>query len=144
MQQCKFSAQLHSLNTHAHTHTHAHTRTRTQRTHTHAHTRTHMHAHTHTHTRTHTHADTHAHTHNTHTHTHTHTHIHIHIHIHRSQFPSETVHVLSDHSDEVWYLKFSHDGSRLASGSRNGDIIIWNISVCSYDTHTLLIRNMGM
>ena len=43
--------------------------------------------------------------------------------------------MLSDHSDEVWYLKFSHNGTRLASGSRNGDIIIWNVGVSSMNSH---------
>ena len=47
----------------------------------------------------------------------------------RAQFPSESVHVLTDHSDEVWFLAFSHDGTRLASGAKDGQIIIWNISV---------------
>ena len=47
----------------------------------------------------------------------------------RAQFPSESVHVLTDHSDEVWFLAFSHDGTRLASGAKDGQIIIWNITV---------------
>lgn len=45
------------------------------------------------------------------------------------QFPSEPLQVLPDHGDEVWYLKFSHNGTRLASGSRDGQIIIWNLTV---------------
>lgn len=45
------------------------------------------------------------------------------------QFPSEPLHVLTDHGDEVWYLKFSHNGTRLASGARDGQIIIWSLAV---------------
>lgn len=36
--------------------------------------------------------------------------------------------MLTDHGDEVWYLKFSHSGQRLASGARDGQIIIWNLA----------------
>jgi hypothetical protein len=45
----------------------------------------------------------------------------------RSEFPSETVHILTAHSDEVWFLVFSHDGSRLASGAKDGEIILWDM-----------------
>ena len=37
--------------------------------------------------------------------------------------------MLQDHGDEVWYLKFSHRGTRLASGGRDGQIIVWQLSV---------------
>ena len=47
----------------------------------------------------------------------------------RADFPCESVHVLSDHSEEVWFVKFSHNGSMLASGSKDGLIIIWNTAV---------------
>ena len=47
----------------------------------------------------------------------------------RSHFPSETVHTLKAHSDEVWFVQFSHDGSHLASGCKDGNIIIWKIEV---------------
>ena len=47
----------------------------------------------------------------------------------RCNFPSETVHLLKDHTDEVWFVKFSNDGQKLASGSKDGQIIIWKIEV---------------
>lgn len=47
----------------------------------------------------------------------------------RSEFPSETVHILTEHSDEVWYLAFSRDGSRLASGAKDGQVVIWDMQV---------------
>lgn len=51
---------------------------------------------------------------------------------HRREFPSETVHILTAHSDEVWFLVFSHDGSRLASGAKDGEIILWDMKVCVF------------
>ena len=47
----------------------------------------------------------------------------------RSQFPSECVHVLTEHSEEVWYVKFSHDGTMLASASKDGQAVIWDVTV---------------
>ncbi|KAH0562255.1 hypothetical protein GP486_003051, partial [Trichoglossum hirsutum] len=55
----------------------------------------------------------------------------------RSQFPLKTVLELRKHSDEVWYLQFSHDGKRLASTSRDSTIII-------YDTETFeVVRTLS-
>lgn len=34
--------------------------------------------------------------------------------------------VLSGHSDEVWNLEWSHDGSRLATTSKDKTVAIWN------------------
>ena len=30
---------------------------------------------------------------------------------------------------QVWFVKFSNDGKRLASGSKDGEVIIWNVEV---------------
>jgi WD repeat-containing protein 26 len=45
-------------------------------------------------------------------------------------FPSATVKVLTGHTDEVWDIKFSHDGTRLASSSKDNCVIIWDTEVC--------------
>lgn len=45
----------------------------------------------------------------------------------RSQFPLQTIMELDQHSDEVWYLQFSHDGSRLATAARDGKIIVYEV-----------------
>eukprot|EP00271_Cylindrocystis_brebissonii_P002200 TRINITY_DN125_c0_g1_i1.p1 TRINITY_DN125_c0_g1~~TRINITY_DN125_c0_g1_i1.p1 ORF type:complete len:625 (-),score=84.67 TRINITY_DN125_c0_g1_i1:650-2524(-) len=45
----------------------------------------------------------------------------------RDQIPSETTQVLEKHTDEVWYLHFSHDGKRLASASKDQTVIIWEV-----------------
>ncbi|KAL5716214.1 WD repeat-containing protein 26 [Ranunculus cassubicifolius] len=45
----------------------------------------------------------------------------------RDQIPSQTLQVLQEHSDEVWFLEFSHDGKYLASSSNDGSTIIWEV-----------------
>ncbi|KAG7535343.1 WD40 repeat [Arabidopsis thaliana x Arabidopsis arenosa] len=43
------------------------------------------------------------------------------------KIPSETVQTLKKHTDEVWFLEFSHDGKYLASSSKDKSAIIWEI-----------------
>jgi WD40 repeat protein len=62
----------------------------------------------------------------------------------REQFPSTTLQVLTDHCDEIWFCKFSNDGLKLATGSKDGTLIIWDVNPLtlkvtlnkSYDEHT--------
>ena len=35
--------------------------------------------------------------------------------------------MLNDHCDEVWFCRFSPDGTKLATGSKDNNMIIWNI-----------------
>jgi WD repeat-containing protein 26 len=44
-------------------------------------------------------------------------------------FPSATIKILSGHKDEVWDIKFSHDGTKLASSSKDSCVIIWDTDV---------------
>ncbi|KXS22143.1 WD40 repeat-like protein [Gonapodya prolifera JEL478] len=44
----------------------------------------------------------------------------------RSQFPCKVTHVLQEHTDEVWYVTFSHSGSLLASSGKDTTAIIWD------------------
>ena len=37
------------------------------------------------------------------------------------------VQILEDHTDEVWFLNFSHDGRYLASSSKDHTAIIWEV-----------------
>ncbi|CAL1394248.1 unnamed protein product [Linum trigynum] len=46
----------------------------------------------------------------------------------RDQIPSKTLQILEAHSDEVWFLKFSHNGKYLASSSNDRSAIIWEVS----------------
>jgi WD40 repeat protein len=40
--------------------------------------------------------------------------------------------ILQVHTDEVWFLQFSHDGKYLASSSKDQSAIIWQVSVSLY------------
>lgn len=44
-------------------------------------------------------------------------------------FPSVTSHILSEHTDEIWRLEFSHDGRWLATAGKDKVVIIWNVRV---------------
>ncbi|RPB03597.1 WD40 repeat-like protein [Choiromyces venosus 120613-1] len=48
-------------------------------------------------------------------------------HCDRNQFPLSTVEILTDHKDEVWFVQFSNDGTRLATGSKDHTVIIWDL-----------------
>jgi WD40 repeat protein len=49
-------------------------------------------------------------------------------------FPLQSLIELRNHSDEVWFLEFSHDGSMLATAGRDG-------LVCIYDTVRWKVRH---
>ena len=49
----------------------------------------------------------------------------------RDQFPCTTTQVLSQHNDEVWFCRFSPDGSKLATGSKDGTLCIWDVDFVS-------------
>ncbi|KAK7147931.1 hypothetical protein R3I94_010453 [Phoxinus phoxinus] len=52
----------------------------------------------------------------------------------RKQFPCYTQQILTEHCNEVWFCKFSNDGTKLASGSKDTTVIIWQVDP---DTHLL-------
>ena len=61
----------------------------------------------------------------------------------RSQFPLRTVLELERHLDEVWYLDFSHDGSRLATTGRDRTVVIYHVP--SFEViHTLSVHEDGV
>ena len=39
----------------------------------------------------------------------------------------ETWQILNDHCDEVWFCRFSPDGTKLATGSKDTTVMIWNV-----------------
>jgi len=49
----------------------------------------------------------------------------------RENFPCQSSQVLTDHTDEVWFCRFSPDGSKLATGSKDGTLIIWAVDLVS-------------
>eukprot|EP00050_Salpingoeca_kvevrii_P011328 m.14535 g.14535 ORF g.14535 m.14535 type:complete len:536 (+) comp3375_c0_seq2:217-1824(+) len=46
----------------------------------------------------------------------------------RQSVPTRVTGILRGHSDEVWQIAFSHDGKRLASASKDGTCIIWDVA----------------
>ncbi|XP_028326050.1 WD repeat-containing protein 26 isoform X1 [Gouania willdenowi] len=52
----------------------------------------------------------------------------------RKQFPCYTQQILTEHCNEVWFCKFSNDGTKLATGSKDTTVIVWQVDM---DTHQL-------
>uniref|UniRef100_A0A673B2E5 WD repeat-containing protein 26 n=1 Tax=Sphaeramia orbicularis TaxID=375764 RepID=A0A673B2E5_9TELE len=52
----------------------------------------------------------------------------------RKQFPCYTQQILTEHCNEVWFCKFSNDGTKLATGSKDTTVIVWHVDT---ETHTL-------
>ncbi|XP_069464751.1 WD repeat-containing protein 26 isoform X2 [Ambystoma mexicanum] len=50
------------------------------------------------------------------------------------QFPCYTQQILTEHCNEVWFCKFSNDGTKLATGSKDTTVIIWQVDS---ETHQL-------
>lgn len=51
----------------------------------------------------------------------------------KEQFPCETYQILSDHCDEVWFCRFSNNGRKLATGSKDTAIMVWDVDpVCRH------------
>ncbi|RWS23915.1 WD repeat-containing protein 26-like protein, partial [Leptotrombidium deliense] len=55
----------------------------------------------------------------------------------KDDFPSETRQILTDHCDEVWFCRFSNDGTKLATGSKDSTVMIWEV-----DPITLELRHL--
>lgn len=66
----------------------------------------------------------------------------------RKQFPCYTQQILTEHCNEVWFCKFSNDGTKLATGSKDTTVIIWQVETVSVwhfplipnKQYTLLVR----
>lgn len=53
-----------------------------------------------------------------------------------ANFPMQPLQVLNEHTDEVWYCKFSPDGLKLATGSKDTYVIIWDV-----DPEKMLVKH---
>jgi WD repeat-containing protein 26 len=58
-------------------------------------------------------------------------------------FPRNTVLELRNHTDEVWFLKYSHDGTKLATASRDKTIMIYDTTTYKL-LHTLNEHDGGV
>lgn len=47
----------------------------------------------------------------------------------RQTFPCVTIQTLTEHSDEVWFCKFSPDGTKLATGSKDGYLHVYDVDM---------------
>lgn len=47
----------------------------------------------------------------------------------RKQFPCYTQQILTEHCNEVWFCKFSNDGTKLATGSKDTTVIVWHVEM---------------
>ncbi|XP_050208186.1 WD repeat-containing protein WDS homolog [Mercurialis annua] len=45
----------------------------------------------------------------------------------REQIPTETIQILTEHENEVWFIQFSNNGNYLASSSSDCTAIIWQV-----------------
>ena len=52
----------------------------------------------------------------------------------RQTFPCVTIQTLTEHSDEVWFCKFSPDGTKLATGSKDGYLHIYDVDMVNQTT----------
>uniref|UniRef100_G3PLP9 WD repeat-containing protein 26 n=1 Tax=Gasterosteus aculeatus aculeatus TaxID=481459 RepID=G3PLP9_GASAC len=52
----------------------------------------------------------------------------------RKQFPCYTQQILTEHCNEVWFCKFSNNGTKLATGSKDTTVIVWHVDA---ETHQL-------
>merc|ERR1712223_1924585 len=50
-------------------------------------------------------------------------------------FPCETIQILTDHDEEVWYCRFSPDGLKLASGGKDN-----HVNIFAFDPETLSLK----
>jgi len=50
----------------------------------------------------------------------------------RQTLPCVTIQTLTDHTDEVWFCKFSPDGTKLATGSKDGNLLIYDVDIVKH------------
>ncbi|CAM9020003.1 unnamed protein product [Wickerhamomyces anomalus] len=55
----------------------------------------------------------------------------------KSNFPDTIVKTLTDHKDEVWYVQFSHDGTKLVTTSADHQIHVYDVTQDFKKIHTL-------
>ena len=56
----------------------------------------------------------------------------------RQTFPCVTIQTLTEHSDEVWFCKFSPDGTKFASGSKDGYLYIYDVDMVGQEKFSFI------
>jgi WD40 repeat protein len=46
----------------------------------------------------------------------------------RNAFPRYPSIQLTQHTNEIWYVEFSHDGTKLATASKDHHVIVWDVT----------------
>jgi len=46
----------------------------------------------------------------------------------QNDFPLRVTHGLNQHSDEVWYCEFSHNGTKLVTAGKDHNVLIYDTS----------------
>lgn len=65
----------------------------------------------------------------------------------KEQFPCVTAQILTDHIDDVWFCRFSPDGTKFASGAKDGSLIIYDVDKETFTMKkrvTLVGQNSGI
>jgi len=63
-------------------------------------------------------------------------------------YPCRNIKTLRDHTDEVWIVKFSHDGNHIASVSKNNELRVWqfnnNTMIPKHVTFLLISKSINI
>lgn len=53
----------------------------------------------------------------------------------KTVFPTQTTHILGGHDDQVWRVQFSHNGRYLATTSKDGTSLVWQVTVSAVHSY---------
>ena len=58
----------------------------------------------------------------------------------REEIPHITKHVLERHTDEVWFVAYSHDGTKLATAAKDAVVAVWEVASMLSSTTSMAIN----
>ena len=58
----------------------------------------------------------------------------------REEIPRVTKHVLERHTDEVWFVAYSHDGTKLATAAKDAVVAVWEVASMLSSTTSMAIN----
>ncbi len=59
----------------------------------------------------------------------------------RKTLPCVAIQTLTDHTDEVWFCKFSPDGTKLATGSKDGNLLLYDLDMVKKTINFSIFQN---